>query len=156
MVDIVDDTDATLAELTTDRLIYMRDLPFSDPKWEGCPFPLLDVKDAIRDELEKRGYDPKKKAPDMISDSEEFQDASQAAAEKIRNMILEVGQSKGQNDCTALTGALCAVAELAIQLKPKDIDEAEALERICSTILFYGTQTMLGAAIDYDRPEKSN
>lgn len=144
MVDIVDDNGDTLAELTTDQLIYMRDLPFSDPKWEGCPFPLLDVKAAIRAELEKRGYDPKK-SPDTISDSEEFQDAPQAAAEKIRNLILEVGQSKGQNDRTALAGALCAIAELTLQQRPSGMSEADALERISDNIIFYGAQCILGA-----------
>lgn len=54
MTDIVDDTGMKLTEVSTLQLIYMRDLPRSDPKWEGCPYSIDDVKIAINSELEKR------------------------------------------------------------------------------------------------------
>lgn len=72
--------------------------------------------------------------------SPEFQDAAQAAAHKITDLVYELGQLPGQDTRTVLAGLLAATAGVALCFKPADLAGDDALDKAGDNIRYYGAQ----------------
>ncbi|TXH12406.1 MAG: hypothetical protein E6R03_12910 [Hyphomicrobiaceae bacterium] len=83
----------------------------------------------------------------MNQDSPEFQDACQAAAERVMDLILTISKEAGQNQRTAVSGALGAICECMINFRPDGMSEEVAAAKAVATLELYAAQHLDGARV---------